>query len=209
MAELDKNTMLKILDSCYDKAIEGLPMSESVDDLAREYCSKYSNHRTAAEKMCKTQAKKCGTSGFITGLGGIITLPVAIPANLSSVIYIQLRMIATVAKIAGFDPSDDQVRTMAYVCLTGSAATDIVKKFGINVGQKMTTTAIKKIPGTVLVKVNQAVGFRLVTKFGTKGAVNLTKLVPLVGGVIGGGVDVVSTNTIAKIAIKMFIDGEI
>ncbi len=206
MEEINKNTMLKILDACYDMALSGLSTSESVYNLADEYCKKYSDPKVAAKKMCNIQVVKCGTSGFITGLGGLITLPVAIPANVASVIYVQLRMIATVAKIGGYDPSDDQVRTMAYVCLTGSAAADIIKKAGINIGEKITVSAIKKIPGAVLTKINQKVGFRLFTKFGEKGAINLVKLVPVVGGVVGGGIDVVGTKAIAKVAYDMFIE---
>ena len=38
----DKNVMMKVLDSCYEKALTGLPTSESVNDLADEYCRKYS-----------------------------------------------------------------------------------------------------------------------------------------------------------------------
>lgn len=98
---------------------------------------------------------------------------------------------------------------MVYVCLTGSAAADIVKKAGINIGEKITIAAIKKIPGAVLTKINQKVGFRLVTKFGEKGVVNLAKMVPLVGGVIGGGIDIAGTKTIAKVAYDMFIEGKI
>ncbi|MBE6058772.1 MAG: EcsC family protein [Clostridium sulfidigenes] len=209
MEEINKNTMLKILDSCYDMALSGLSTSESVYNLADEYCKKYSDPKVAAKKMCNIQVVKCGTSGFITGLGGLITLPVAIPANVASVIYVQLRMIATVAKIGGYDPSDDQVRTMAYVCLTGSAAADIIKKAGINIGEKITVSAIKKIPGAVLTKINQKVGFRLLTKFGEKGAINLVKLVPVVGGVVGGGIDVVGSKAIAKVAYDMFIECKI
>lgn len=136
-------------------------------------------------------------------------MPVAVPANVASVIYVQLRMIATVAKIGGYNPSDDQVRTIADVCLTGSAAADIIKKAGINIGEKITIATIKKIPGAVLTKINQKDGFRLVTKFGEKGAVNLVKKVPLVGGVIGVGIDIAGTKTIAKVAYNMFIDGKI
>lgn len=209
MEEINKNTMLKILDSCYDMALSGLSTSESVYNLADEYCKKYSDPKVAAKKMCNIQVVKCGTSGFITGLGGLITLPVAIPVNVASVIYVQLRMIATVAKIGGYDPSDDQVKTMAYVCLTGSAAADIIKKAGINIGEKITVSAIKKIPGAVLTKINQKVGFRLLTKFGEKGAINLVKLVPVVGGVVGGGIDVVGSKAIAKVAYDMFIECKI
>ncbi len=63
---------------------------------------------------------------------------------------------------------------------------------------------IKKIPVEVLVKINQQVGFRLVTKFGQKGLVNFGKMMPLVGGVVGGVFDTGMTLTIGNIAKKVF-----
>ena len=63
---------------------------------------------------------------------------------------------------------------------------------------------IKKIPGKVLTKINQKVGFRLVTKFGTKGIVNLGKLLPGVGAAVGGGLDFVETKIIANRSYKWF-----
>lgn len=68
---------------------------------------------------------------------------------------------------------------------------------------------VKKIPGTVLTKINQKVGFRFLTKFGEKGIINIAKLVPVVGGVIGGGFDLVETKVIANRAYKMFIKGDL
>lgn len=207
MALISKEDMSNLLDTCYKKAIEGLPTSKSCIQLGEEYLGTYAIPLIAAEKLTKNQIAKCGTSGFITGLGGLMTLPVAIPANISSVIYMQLRMIATVAYIGGYNPNDDEVQTLAYLCLTGTAMTDIAKSAGIKVGEKISINLIKKIPGTVLTKINQKVGFRLITKFGEKGIINLGKMVPLVGGVIGGGVDIASTNVIAKKAINIFIHG--
>jgi hypothetical protein len=43
----------------------------------------------------------------------------------------------------------------------------------------------------VITKINQKVGFRLLTKFGSKGVINLGKMVPLTGGIIGGTESVV------------------
>ncbi|HEA1012053.1 TPA: EcsC family protein, partial [Escherichia coli] len=57
--------------------------------------------------------------------------------------------------------------------------------------------------------INKRVGFRLLTKFGEKGAINLGKMIPLVGGVIGGTFDGVSTNLVGNIARKTFIEGNI
>ena len=67
---------------------------------------------------------------------------------------------------------------------------------------------VKKIPDTVLTKINQKVGFKFLTKFGEKGIINIVKLVPVVGGVIGGGFDLVETKVIANRAYKMFIKGD-
>lgn len=138
----------------------------------------------------------------------MITLPVAIPANISSVMYVQMRMIACIAKMGGYDVTSDQVQTMIYMCLTGTTASDLVKMGLIKTGTKSLEVAIKKIPGAALVKINQKVGFRFITKFGEKGIINLGKMLPLAGGVIGGGVDVASTSIIAKNAIRMFMEGE-
>lgn len=63
---------------------------------------------------------------------------------------------------------------------------------------------INKIPVTLLVKMNQVAGFRFITRAGTKGIVNLGKLVPVVGGVIGGTIDTATTLRIGKIAKKTF-----
>lgn len=66
---------------------------------------------------------------------------------------------------------------------------------------------VQKIPGTALTKINRKVGFRFITKFGEKGIINLGKMIPVVGGVIGG-FDFVETKVIANRAYKMFIEGD-
>ena len=70
---------------------------------------------------------------------------------------------------------------------------------------KIGTSLLKKVPGSVLTKINQKVGFRLVTKFGEKGVINLVKFVPLIGGIIGAGFDYFGTSAIAKAAKKVFV----
>ena len=64
----------------------------------------------------------------------------------------------------------------------------------------------KTLPGAVLTKINQAVGFRLFTKFGQKGLVNIHKAIPVLGGVVGGTVDAMSTYAIAKAAKALFLN---
>lgn len=204
--KLDEKQMVTILDELYGKVINGIPkVSKPVDELANNYLIKHNNPEKAAKELTKYQIAKCGTSGFITGLGGIITLPASVPANISSVLYVQLRMVAAIAYMGGFDLQSDQVQTLTYACLTGSAIADVLKQTGIKIGEKIALATINKIPGKVLTSINQKVGFRLITKFGTKGAINLVKLVPVVGGVIGSVTDIGSTQIIAQNAYNIFI----
>ncbi|MDO5061930.1 MAG: EcsC family protein [Peptostreptococcaceae bacterium] len=204
---MDEQKMLNTLDSLYNKALDGIPMvSKSVDELVDDYMKKESSPGKAAKALIKNQIIKCGTSGFLSGLGGALTLAVTLPANITSVLYVQLRMIAAIAKIGGYDLNSDRVQTLVYVCLTGSAAADVFKQAGIKVGNKFANAMINKIPGKALMAINQKVGFRLITKYGTKGAVNLVKVVPVAGGIVGGAIDVGSTKVIAENAYKIFIE---
>ncbi|MEN2259561.1 EcsC family protein [Paraclostridium benzoelyticum] len=197
---------MQVLDWSYEKAVNGLPGMETAEELANKYISKSSSIDDAIDQFISWQQAKCATSGFITGLGGIITLPVSVPANISSVIYIQTRMIATIANMKGYDLKDDQVRTLVYVSLTGQSAADILKQSGIKLGTNVAKSLVKKIPGEVIKNINQKVGFRLLTKFGQTGVINLGKCIPLVGGVIGGTVDAIGTRTIGKTAKKLFVN---
>jgi len=141
-----------------------------------------------------------GTAGFVTNVGGALTLPITLPANLLGVAALQLRLIAEVASARGYDLHGPEARTLALACLTGNAALDILKEAGVRVGQR----AIGQIAGVLIAKINQAVGSRLLTKAGTQGAVNLTKFVPVVGGLVGGTVDALSTKAVGEIAKRVF-----
>ncbi len=208
--KFSQEDILKVLDTCYEKATNGISkISPSIDQLAGDYLSKHASKEEAIKDMLKKQVLKCTTSGFITGFGGAITLPVTIPANIGSVLYVQMRMIACTAYMAGYDISSDQVQTLVYACLAGLSVGEIAKQFGIKFGQKVAVGMIEKIPGKVLTKINQKVGFRLLTKFGEKGLINLGKLVPGVGAVINGGVDFAETKAIAKRAYQMFVENNL
>jgi hypothetical protein len=203
--ELTKSKIMQVLDWGYDKAVNGVPGLDSAQEMAEGYLAKDSPLHDKANSLIRWQITKAGTSGFLTGLGGLLTMPVTIPVNLASVIYVQIRMIAAIAHMGGHDLKDDRIKSLIYACLAGNAAKDILKDIGIVVGTKMTTQAIKNISGKTIVAINQKVGFRLLTKFGEKGVVNLGKAVPVVGGVIGGTVDSVATKTIGNIARNTFI----
>ena len=205
---LSQADMMNLLDSLYSKCIQGIPMiSSPIEKMADDYLQHNATVEDAAKDMIHKQVIKCTTSGFITNLGGVITLPVTIPANVGSVMYVQMRMIACAAYMAGYDVHTDQVQTLVYACLAGVSVMEVAKKAGIKIGQKGLENLIDKIPGKVLIAINQKVGFRMLTKFGETGAINIGKVIPVVGGVIGGGFDFIDTKFIGNRAYNQFIKG--
>ncbi|MEB1348207.1 EcsC family protein [Xanthomonas campestris pv. campestris] len=203
--ELTESKIMQALDFAYDKAMNGLPGLDSAIEMAESYKKQGGTLTDQANSLVRWQNTKAATSGFVTGMGGLLVMPVTIPANLASVYFIQIRMIAAIAYMAGYDVRDDKVRTMVYTCLTGNAAKEILKDAGIQFGKKLAQASINWITGETLIRINKAVGFRLLTKAGTTGVVNFTKMVPFLGGVIGGAVDLAATSLVGNTAIKIFI----
>ncbi len=200
--------VLQALDLAYEKAINGLPGMDSAEELARSYLQQEGTLTERANSLIRWQNAKAGSSGFITGLGGFATLPVAIPANLMSVLYFQVRMIAAIASMGGHDIRDDRVKSMIYACLAGNMAKDILQEIGINIGTRLTAQMIGRISESAIVAINRKVGFLLLSKTGGRGAINLGKAIPLAGGIIGGSIDVFATNLIGNIARNAFIAKE-
>ncbi|WP_034889646.1 EcsC family protein [Gillisia sp. Hel_I_29] len=204
--KIDQGMIMKALDYAYDKAINGIPGFDSAQEMAENYMSNCNDQNKNCDSLIRWQNTKAGTSGFLTGLGGLITMPVAIPANLASVMYVQIRMIAAIAYMGGHDLRDDRVKSLVFVCMAGNGAKDILKDIGIVVGQKLTQRMISNISGKTISAINQKLGFRLLTKFGQKGAINLGRAVPLIGGIIGLTFDSVTTNIIGNTARRTFVE---
>ena len=89
--------------------------------------------------------------------------------------------------------------------MVGNALGDVIKQVGIKTATQLTVKKLlPKLTREIIVKINKAVGFRLLTKGGTKGLINVGKAIPLIGGIVGGGFNYIEVATYAKWAKKMF-----
>lgn len=140
--QLTESKMMQVLDWSYDKAVNGVAGLDSALELAESYLSEGGSLEDQVNSLIRWQNTKAGTSGFLTGLGGLVTMPVSIPANITSVMYVQIRMIAAIAHMGGHDLNNDKVKSLVYACLAGNAAKDILKDVGIVVGTKLTISMI-------------------------------------------------------------------
>ncbi|WP_081241124.1 EcsC family protein [Streptomyces viridosporus] len=159
-------------------------------------------------RLIKESVAAAGTQGFVTGLGGLLTAGVTIPANVAASLAINMRMAGAIAHLRGWDIRDPHVRTVAMMLAIGMSAQNVLASFGVKVGQKFGEQMIKKIPITVIRAINKKAGTHLVAKYGTKrAAITLAKGVPILGGIVGGAVDAGATAVIGRATDKALRDG--
>lgn len=169
-------------------------------EVAEEHLATYGNPDVAIQRLIATHVRLTTATGFVSGLGGLLTLPVAIPADFTALWLSQARLAGAIAHLRGYSVHSEEVRSVILLSLIGSSATEALSKAGVAVGTKSAVSLIGKVPGRVLIEINKRVGFRLITKAGTKGIVNLTRLAPIAGGVVGGGINFASTRAVGGFA---------
>jgi hypothetical protein len=207
--ELTETTITKALDFAYDKAVNGVKGLDSAQELAQSYMNSDDTLEEQVDSLIRWQNTKAGASGFLAGVGETITIPVTIPANITSVFFVQARMVAAIAHMNGYDLKDDKVKTFIFASLVGSTAIETIKKAGIKVGTEVALKHLtKNISGEDIKSIHKAVIPRLLTKLGSTGAINSSKAIPIIGGVVSGSVDAISTNIIGNIAKTIFMEVE-
>jgi uncharacterized protein (DUF697 family) len=197
---------MKLLRQIGAFGIDGCMILSSAKQLANEYRHDiaYDDDEARIKSLIRWECSKTFAEGFVTGLGGLLTLPVAIPASLGASWIIQARLAATIAELYGHDCKEDRVRTLATLCLLGDGIKEVLKGVGIQVGNKLGGQLLKQIPGKIFIEINKKVGFRLITKAGEKGVINVIKLVPIIGGFVGGTIDLAATRTVGRVAKELF-----
>lgn len=181
------------------------PLS-SAEDLANEYLINkgYANDDRRVDALIKWEIGKNFTTGFISGLGGVVTFPVSIPAALGASWLIQARMAGAIARIYGHDLAAERVRTKILLSLAGDVAKDAMKDLGLKLDNKITQRAVDQVPGRLLVEINKRVGARLLAKVGQRVVLRFPRAVPVVGGVVGGALDAAVCRMVGRTAKTLF-----
>lgn len=192
--QVNKGIIAKTLDWAYSKAVSGFTGVDSAYDLGNSYLAQQGSLEAQVDSLIKWQVAKAATSGFVTGLGGVMIMPLTVPANIASVIYVQIRMIAAIAYMGGHDIREDRVKSLIYICMVGNGAKELLKDMSVKAGERLAA------------KIAEKVSTSIASKTGEKSVTSLGKAVPVLGGVVGGSYDAITTKVVGKVAKKIFID---
>ena len=144
----------------------------------------------SVHEVVETHVRYAGAQGLLTGLGGVLTATVTIPANLAGLAMVQARMVAGIAHLRGYDLDDPRVRNAILTCMLGREAVD----------RKITEQQLPGPPMAVATApahdpdldrlLAAEVASDLIQRVGGKRlAISIARRTPIVGGAFGMGVD--------------------
>ncbi|WP_138732006.1 EcsC family protein [Modestobacter excelsi] len=194
----------KLVDKVLAAGVDGIGPLQGAREVAEQHRTQHVDVEVAIQRLISTHTRLVAASGFATGLGGVFALPVSIPADIAVLYSLSARCVAGVAHLRGYDVDSHEVRSVVLLTLLGAGGASIAAEVGAQLGTKAAMAALKQLPGKVLIEINKKVGFRLFTKFGTKGVINLGRAVPLAGGGVGAAVNVAAMRSAGKYAKRNF-----
>lgn len=201
----EENALERMISMLLDFGLDGAGPLPPAAELGHKAFVATGGREQAIARVARRGLVKSGISGFATGLGGFVTMPVALPANVAAFYLQATRMVGAIAHLRGYDLNDPAVRTAVLLTLVGSDATDVLKKAGMkSPAGAVTGVAMKNLPPAALMMVNKAIGFRLIRGLSEKTVAQLGRAVPLAGGAIGATMDTVMMKTIATHAMNEF-----
>lgn len=159
-------------------------------ELADEYRQRSSSLTEASSRLIKDEVLKIGGIGFISSLGGLVSLP-GLPLNIGISWAMQLRIVNALAYLGGRDLESEDVRSLSLVLLLGEKAKMFLR-------QGITSEGIRVVMKKLVPQ--------LAAKVSGKG---LGRMVPIVSGVVGASMDLWMAYSVARIAQQTFLGLEI
>jgi len=158
-----EGTALQLVSKLTDLGIDGkAPRLKPSIDVAGDYLAdtRFAHDDDRIRSLIRWHVAAATTTGFTTGLGGLVTLPVTLPAGLGAAWLLQARMIGSIAHIRGYDVADERVRTLVIAAIAGDATvSEVTKRIGSDFATRAGKAAVQRVPGKVLIEINKKVGF--------------------------------------------------
>ena len=199
-----------LLRTLYPKALGGLPGLGTPIEAASRARKAAPTPRAQAKSAVGAYLALSGTAGFVTNLGGWLTMPLTLPANLAGVAVLQLHLGQTVAALAGHDPSAPATRDRVIACLLGDGTPEAtrteteetVDRVGVKLAERALRTLADQVvrtTGRAAVGTAKWLAERRLKRLLTRG-------IPVVGGAIAAVSDAYSTRTVSQALLASFFN---
>lgn len=188
-----------------DAAINGVGKVPGAKATAAQALVREGSVEPAIDSLVSTHVRLATAQGVITNLGGLWTAPLLLPANIASLMIVEIRLVATIAHLRGYDVDDGRVRTAMALCLLGGTGVKgMIERNEIPTTPLAIATAPvfdASLDRLVSEKVFGEVFGRL---SGRQAVVLLARRVPVLGGGVSGAMDGWFTTSVGSYARTQF-----
>ncbi len=190
-----------------DRAIRGVGPLDGAAMLAEKQREEHKGDLDKAIKdIIETHVRLAGAQGFLTNLGGLVTLTVMVPANITGLALIQCRLVAAILHLRGYDLDDKRVRNAILASMLGEERMlSMIRKKKLPGTPMAIATAPVHDPKLDLVMANEVAAEMITRIAGKRIAYTVGRRVPIVGGIVGAGTDGFSTWQIGRYVDREFL----
>jgi hypothetical protein len=190
-----------------DRAIRGAGPLDGAAMAAEKECDEQKGDvDKAIKQIIENHVRLAGAQGFLTNIGGLVTMTVTVPTNIAGLALIQCRMVAAIAHLRGYDLDDKRVRNAILTSLLGEERMlSLIKKKKIPGTPMALATAPVHDPHLELVIPNEVAAEMITRIAGKRIATTVGRRVPVIGGLVGAGTDGFSTWQIGRYADREFL----
>jgi uncharacterized protein (DUF697 family) len=188
------------------KAITGVgPLRPARVSAEKQLKDENGNVEGAITDVVRLHVAYAGAQGFLTNLGGLMTAIAAVPANITGLTLVQVRMIAAIAHLHGHDLDDPRVRAAVVTSLLGEETIRKAVKKGRLPASPIGLATHEAYDPTIEKAVNTEVATELITRVaGKRLATTVGKRIPVLGGVVGMTADGYATWQLGRYAATEF-----
>ena len=153
----------------------------------------------AIHEVIENHVRYAGAQGFVTNIGGLVTMALAVPTNITGLTLIQCRMIAGIAHLRGYDLDDPRVRNAILVSLLGEDTINHMVKRKKIPAPPMALATAPHHDETLELTISTHVASDLISRVaGKRLATQVGRRIPVVGGLVGAGSDGYTTWKIGR-----------
>ena len=180
-----------VIHRALDRAIHGVgPLDGAAAAADKQLEEQGGDVDKAVHEVIENHVRLAGAQGFVTNIGGLVTVAVTVPTNIAGLALIQCRMVAGIAHLRGYDLEDHRTRSAILAALLGEERVlALIKKKKLPGTPMALATAPVHDPQLSHVLANEVASELVAKVAGKRMAVVVARRVPVVGGVVGAGAD--------------------
>lgn len=174
------------------------PAARAAEEQLREQKGDVEN---AVHEVIENHVRYAAAQGFATNLGGVVTLVVSVPANITGLALLQSRMVAGIAHLRGHDLDDPRVRNAILTTMLGEDVVNaLVRKRKLPAPPMAMATAPFHDPHLDTIVSAEVAGELITRVAGKKLATTIGRRIPIAGGFIGLSADAYATWRVGRYA---------